>query len=131
MLHVWPLYLRPGGPPTPLTPTPVPAIPTPAPPRPPTGKPDFYNSCTANLTGAGPRLPFAFCNASLPEAARLDDLLARLTDFELCAVLQSRGFAVPRLGLPSFKSSEDTHGVSTGCGQAVNGSTGCPTSFQQ
>ena len=123
---------RPGGPPTPLAPTPVPAIPTPAPPpQPPAGKPDFFYSCTANLTGGARLDGLPFCNASLGTAARVDDLLARLTDGELCATLDSGGHAVPRLGLPAMKGGESTHGVSSGCGApAADGSTtGCPTSF--
>ena len=41
----------------------------------------------------GARLPFAFCNDSVPLEARLDDLLTRATCAEKAA-------AIPRLGVP-------------------------------
>jgi hypothetical protein len=78
----------------------------------------------------GPRLPYAFCNASLPLEARLDDLLARTTYEEKAGVLTSNGLAIPRLGVPQLGSGEDTHGIASGCiSPAAPNSTGCPTCF--
>jgi hypothetical protein len=121
-----------GGPPAP---TPVPAIPTPAPVPVPKGKPDFYFSCTAGLNG-GARLATPMCDSTLPLAARLDDLLERMTDKEKCASLDTSNPSVPRLGLPNMRSGESTHGLNSGCGESTGSSsnasgwsTGCPTSF--
>ena len=105
--------------------------------------------CTLNLTGIGPRLEFPFCNASLALDLRLSDLLARMTPEEKCSNLVN---GVPRLGIPVFSASEDTHGIGCGCGEvrqsfrplivlcscssimsraqaADMNSTGCPTTF--
>ena len=82
--------------------------------------------CTLNLTGTGPRLGFPFCNSSLPQEERLADLIARMTPQEKCSNLVN---GVPRLGVPVFTASEDTHGVGCGCGEAGVNSTGCPTTF--
>jgi len=79
------------------------------------------------LTGI--RLPYIMCNASAPLADRLRDILARMTPEEKAAALDTANPAVPRLGLPSLPGGEALHGVASGCGAAVNGSTGCPTSF--
>ena len=100
------------------------------PPTPPPGRPTHWFSCTANLAG-GARLPHPFCNASLPEEARLEDLVARATCQEKAAVMTSSGAAIPRLGVPRMGSAEDTHGVCDRClapERRVN-STGCPTTF--
>jgi hypothetical protein len=105
------------------------------PPPPPPHRPDHFYSCTAGLAG-GARLTHAFCNDSLPESARLDDLLAQLTCAEKAAAITSAGAAVPRLGVPRLGSAEDTHGVGGGCIPAArrndpnsSSSTGCPTTF--
>lgn len=90
--------------------------------------PAHFYACTTNFSGSA-RLPFPFCNTSLPLEERLDDLIERLTYEEKCAALDSANPAVPRLGVPSMSSSESTHGLNTGCGRATANSTGCPTSF--
>ena len=48
----------------------------PPPPEPPMGRPSHWFSCTLNLAG-GARLPYPFCNATLSEKERLDDLLCK------------------------------------------------------
>ena len=103
----------------------------PPPPSPPPGRPNHWFSCTQNLAG-GPRLTHAFCNASLPEDERLDNLLSLATCAEKSAAVTSSGQAIPRLGVPQLGAAEDTHGVGGGCmpaTAAANGSTGCPTTF--
>jgi hypothetical protein len=102
----------------------------PPPPDPPPNRPSHYFSCTKDLAG-GVRLPHAFCNSSLPEAQRLDALLAAATCAEKAAAITSSGAAIPRLGVPRLGSAEDTHGVGGGCIPAANRSnnTGCPTTF--
>ena len=77
----------------------------------------------------GARLPFPFCNASLPLDERLADLLPRATFAEKAALLTSSGAAIPRLGVPRLGSAEDTHGIGSACGSAAPNSTGCPTTF--
>ena len=69
------------------------------PPDPPPGRPDHYYSCTAGLAG-GKRLEFPFCNSSLDEDTRLDDLLARATCEEKSQSITSSGATIPRLGVP-------------------------------
>eukprot|EP00936_MAST-01D_sp_MAST-1D-sp1_P002142 g2142.t1 len=105
----------------------------PPPPPPPPHRPNHFYSCTAGLNG-GARLAHPFCNVSLDEASRLDDLVGRLSCEEKAAMLTSGGAAVPRLGVPALGSAEDTHGVGGGCIPAANrpansSSTGCPTTF--
>eukprot|EP00949_MAST-11_sp_MAST-11-sp1_P001970 g1970.t1 len=91
--------------------------------------PAHYYSCTFNFSG-GARLPFPYCDPGVDLETRLDDLLSRMTPFELAASLQTSMPAIERLGLPSLQSSESTHGVMSGCGKpAEENSTGCPTSF--
>ncbi len=91
-------------------------------------KPGHYYSCTFNFTG-GTRLPFPYCNASLPVEVRVADLLSRMTYEEKSASLDTSNPAIERLGVASMQGGECTHGVATGCGTAAPGSTGCPTSF--
>eukprot|EP00051_Salpingoeca_urceolata_P021278 m.331020 g.331020 ORF g.331020 m.331020 type:complete len:184 (-) comp19769_c0_seq10:33-584(-) len=88
----------------------------------------FANSCTSNFAG-GARLPYVMCNMSAPAAARLDDIVARMTPLEKCMALGTDNPSIGRLGLPSLPGGEGLHGVASGCGAAANGSTGCPTSF--
>lgn len=94
----------------------------------PLALPSHFYACSYNFTGKS-RLPYPFCNSSLPLETRLDDLVNRLTYKEKCAALDTASPAVPRLGVPSMASAESTHGVLSGCGKATKGSTGCPTSF--
>eukprot|EP01052_Picozoa_sp_SAG31_P040455 SAG31_NODE_5861_length_2285_cov_1.991766_3_plen_357_part_00 len=103
----------------------------PPPPQPPKGRPSHWFSCTLNLAG-GSRLPYPFCNASLPEEERLDDLLARATCKEKSEAVTSSGASIDRLGVPLLGAAEDTHGVGGGCipaDLAAPNSTGCPTTF--
>lgn len=90
--------------------------------------PSHYHSCTYNFTG-GQRLPHPYCNASLPAAVRVADLLSRMTYQEKAASLDTSNPAIERLGVASMQGGECTHGVAGGCGAASPGSTGCPTSF--
>ena len=90
--------------------------------------PSHYHSCTFNFSGTA-RLPFAFCNASLPADVRVADLLSRMTYEEKAASLDTGNPAIERLGVASMQGGECTHGVAGGCGAAAPGSTGCPTSF--
>jgi beta-glucosidase-like glycosyl hydrolase len=52
-----------------------------------------------------------------------------MTYAEKSAALDASNPAVERLGLPSMTGGESTHGVNSGCGKKLNGSTGCPTTF--
>lgn len=72
----------------------------------------------------------AYCNASLPRAARRRDLVARLSPAD-AVLLMSRLRGVPRLGVPDLFYFEALHGVkSSACLPApAPGSTGCATSF--
>eukprot|EP01045_Picozoa_sp_COSAG04_P003245 COSAG04_NODE_130_length_24323_cov_50.932835_30_plen_278_part_00 len=111
----------------------------PPPPKPQDIVSNWNAGCTFNLTGHGPRLAFPFCNASLPLELRLNDLLSRMTAAEKGSNLQA---GVPRLGVPIFSASEDTHGVGCGCapptanvseasgtGTTLGSGSGCPTTF--
>jgi hypothetical protein len=86
-----------------------------------------------NTTPSCDTAPFSaypYCNPALPAAARVADLVARLTDDELVAALDSGVPALPRLGVPSLHSGEALHGVASGCASSpAPNSTGCPTSF--
>ena len=56
--------------------------------------------------------PFAFRDATLPLAERVEDLLSRLTRDERVAMLHQYAPAVPRLGLGPFRTgTEALHGV--------------------
>ena len=70
-----------------------------------------------------------FCNASLPRAARVADLVARLSLSELASQLQARSSAaLPRLGLPPFYwGSNQLHGISGANCRAATGR--CPVSW--
>ena len=76
---------------------------------------------------------------SLPLEVRLQDLLRRMTAAEKGSNLHD---GVPRLGVPVFSASEDTHGIGCGCAPPITNSTeadgigaglgsgsGCPTTF--
>ena len=100
----------------------------PPPPKPEVIQSSWNSGCTFNNTGKGARLGFPFCNASLNLETRLSDLMGRLTPAEKGSNLHD---GVPRLGVPPFSASEDTHGVGCGCAPptpSTNG-TGCPTTF--
>ena len=79
--------------------------------------------------GAPPLAGSIFCNASYSIAARTEDLLSRLQPVEAVSMLAADNNGVPRLGVPPLRFGEALHGVLSGCGAAVPGSTGCPTSF--
>ena len=68
-----------------------------------------------------------FCNASLPVAARVADMVSRMTPAERAAALDSSVPAIGRLGLPAMPSGEGLHGLVTGC--FYGNGTGCPTGF--
>jgi hypothetical protein len=73
---------------------------------------------------------YPYCNPALPVAARVADLVQRMTPQEQVAALDSGVPAIPRLGVPSFHSGEALHGAACGCVSApAPNSTGCPTSF--
>jgi hypothetical protein len=84
------------------------------------------------LLEGGPRLNHSFCDASLPEDVRLDDLLSRTTCAEKSEAITSNGASIDRLGVPMLGAAEDTHGIGGGCmpaNLAAPNSTGCPTTF--
>lgn len=74
---------------------------------------------------------YPYCDPALPTAARVADLLSRMTLHEKVLSMDSSVPAIPRLGVPTMQSGEGLHGPATGClYQGVpEGSTGCPTSF--
>ena len=86
-----------------------------------------------NTTPSCDTAPFSgypYCNPALPAAARVADLVARMTDEELVGALDSGVPALPRLGVPSLHSGEALHGVASACAPSpAPNSTGCPTSF--
>ncbi|XP_065184941.1 uncharacterized protein LOC135815554 [Sycon ciliatum] len=86
---------------------------------------------TANCS-VEPFSTYAYCNSAASMVTRIDDLLPRLTVAEkaqfLAATPHTNG-GVPRLGVPPFLYGESLHGVNCQCGDAAQGSTGCPTSF--
>ena len=73
---------------------------------------------------------FLYCNASADIAARVADVVGRMTLAEKAGALDTAVPAIPRLALPRMNSGEALHGVATSCltSPAAN-STGCPTSF--
>lgn len=72
----------------------------------------------------------AWCNTSLPFAARADAILAEASLGEVTAMMGNANSGIPRLAIPTNAFSECLHGVLTGCGAAAGpDSTGCPTSF--
>ena len=86
-----------------------------------------------NTTASCDMAPFSgygYCNASLPVAQRVADLVGRMTVAEMAAAMDSGVPAIPRLGVPTMHSGEALHGAACGCAAApAPGSTGCPTSF--
>ena len=76
---------------------------------------------------------YPYCNAGLPVAARVDDLVRRLTLNESAQVLNCASAGVPRLGLPPIPCGENLHGALSRCGAPwTDGgytSSGCPTSL--
>ena len=72
-----------------------------------------------------PLAALAFCDVSLAPAARVADLLSRLTPAEKVSQLVTLAAAVPRLGMVEINmGSEALHGVWSGC---VDGK--CPSQF--
>jgi beta-D-xylosidase 4 len=86
---------------------------------------DRYPSC-ADTPSMG-----AWCDMSASASARSSALLAAMTLEEKASNMDSHNFGVPRLGVPPNLFSEALHGFVGGCGKAVGGNTGCPTSFPQ
>ena len=86
---------------------------------------------TSNCSMA-PYSAHTYCNPAAPVPARVEDLLSRLSVAEKAQFLSAVGHTnngVPRLGVPPFLYGECLHGVNCRCGDAAEGSTGCPTSF--
>ena len=74
-----------------------------------------------------------FCRANLPVAARVNDLIGRLTMEEKVSLLVNNAAAVPRLGIKGYEWwSEALHGVSNvGPGTKFVGPFPAATSFPQ
>jgi hypothetical protein len=75
-----------------------------------------------------------FCDRSEPHAARVDDLLSKLTVQEkiwnmLGDYLHAGVKGVPRLGIRPMEFLESQHGLRAYCLPPTANSTGCPTSF--
>ncbi len=64
----------------------------------------------ASASAQAPQQPYPFRDPSLPTAKRIDNLLSLMTLDEKIDCLGTNT-AVPRLGVPSFGSSEGIHGV--------------------
>lgn len=77
-----------------------------------------------------PSRAWAFCNASLPIEARLDDLVARIAVTEIGAQLTARQSpAIPRLGMPLFMWGTNViHGI-TNYAECRAATGKCPTSW--
>ena len=66
----------------------------------------------AGFVSAAGKYPFQFQNPQLPLQKRIDDLLGRLTLDEKVSLLHQFQPAIPRLGIPEFKTgTEALHGV--------------------
>jgi hypothetical protein len=85
----------------------------------------------------GPSSPakgFPFCNAKLPVAQRVADLVSRMTPAEKVAQLGDIAAGVPRLDVPSYKWwNEALHGVAIS-GKGIHldgGAVRAATSFPQ
>ncbi|XP_057966666.1 probable beta-D-xylosidase 2 [Malania oleifera] len=105
----------------------------------------FVFFCLLVVGGAAARPPFAcdpkdgatvglpFCKAALPIAARVQDLVGRLTLPEKVGLLVNNAAAVPRLGIKGYEWwSEALHGVSNvGPGTKFVGDFPGATSFPQ
>ena len=86
----------------------------------------------ANLTLSCLQPPLSllpFCNATLPIATRVADVVSRMTPAEKAASLDSGVPAIGRLGLPAMPSGEALHGVAVGCFSPSSNNTGCASSF--
>ena len=77
-----------------------------------------------------PFVSYLYCDADAPLAARLEDLVARLSPVDLQGLLSNGNAGVPALGVPRLAFSEALHGALTACGAPASASsTGCATSF--
>ena len=109
-----------------------PVVPTPPPTPPaPTPVPEFPTSHACRPGGAGAALPY--CDASLPTAARVADLVGRMTPLEKCAMTGDGatvgGGGIERLGVEKYSwNTEALHGLAADC-LTVDGVTRCPTVF--
>jgi beta-D-xylosidase 4 len=85
----------------------------------------------ARNCSAAPLSALPYCNASLPAAERVADLVPRLSQAEAVSLLGCSNVGAPRLGLPPVQYGEALHGVIAPCGAPGpgGGSTGCATSF--
>ena len=106
--------------------------PSPAPPspHPPPHKPALSGYNTACKDPATRQLKF--CDASLPRAERLLDLVARINASEMGSQLTAReSSALPRLGIPAYYFGTNAlHAFREApCVKGADGATHCPTSF--
>ena len=70
--------------------------------------PLLVNPCLKSPHASSP-----WCNSTLPLEARIDDMLARMTQQEKINNLASHDTAIPSLGLPDYEwRGEAEHGVS-------------------
>ena len=72
---------------------------------------------------------YTYCDPDAPLAARLTDLVARLSPAELQGLLSNGNGGLPALGVPRMSFGEALHGALAPCGAAAANSTGCATSF--
>eukprot|EP00850_Spirogloea_muscicola_P007060 SM000035S13040 [mRNA] locus=s35:66691:73261:+ [translate_table: standard] len=84
--------------------------------------------------GPGPSAStrYAFCDKRLPIAARVHDLIARMTLAEKVSQLGSTSPPVPRLGIAAYQWwNEALHGVAKSPGVSFAGPVRCATTFPQ
>eukprot|EP01114_Cavostelium_apophysatum_P021552 TRINITY_DN755_c0_g1_i2.p1 TRINITY_DN755_c0_g1~~TRINITY_DN755_c0_g1_i2.p1 ORF type:complete len:740 (-),score=107.06 TRINITY_DN755_c0_g1_i2:56-2275(-) len=78
-----------------------------------------WNNCSV-----APFNGYPYCNWTLSTAARVDDLVSRMTADQMYPQMLNTAPAIPELGIPAYQWwSEALHGVNSNCG------TRCPTSF--
>lgn len=77
-----------------------------------------------------PNLIFPFCNTSLSDSERVNDLISRLTVHEKITQLVSTAFNVSRLGIPAYEWwGEGLHGVAISPSVHFGGTAPSATSF--
>lgn len=85
-------------------------------------------ACDPN--GPANLLDFPFCNTTLPDDARITDLISRLTIYEKFELLVNTAANVSRLGLPAYQWwGEGLHGVAISPSVHFGGPTPAATSF--
>jgi beta-D-xylosidase 4 len=89
---------------------------------------------TSNCSQA-PFSAYLYCDADAPLAARIEDLVARLSPADLQGLLSNGNAGLPAFGVPRLGFGEALHGALTQCGEPFSNatanytSTGCATSF--